>query len=699
MTEDTTPPQGPDAAPAETARPRVDGALFTRSALGAWLGAASAALVGAAHDATTYPDDAPVGELWGVGLPGWYALALGAALAIGLTVGAARQRPLLPRLIDAKGPGWVALLTLGAIASAYGGWAAATISRALSNAVGVQILLVAAAAPAGLLTLTALLELTRRLHALPSTGSARALPAGLAAAAYLAVGGLFVLEPEVVEAIGPERVAPPLLLCAAATLAAIVGSAPRKRTLAAAAALLLPLPYGLHARGGMSPEAALALSTTANTSTWLHELTSRQRVEFTPEVAPADAPEGSASCFPGVAPLPLEAVAQVDPKSAPDIILVTLDAWRWDRTTWSGYARQTTPVLERWAKEHGVLFSRAYTPATSTRQTFGAYFTGTHPSQHERPYARKWSLSLSDAQVTLAEYLEKAGYHTVAVNKAKRTFQKKHGALDGFAVVDSYPVEVAGAKGYAAPYHVDRIVAHLSDPETRKKPKFVWTHVMSMHQKYKPGPEPYVAFGERASDRYDSAMSSVDRDLERLLEFVHGHLRKENTYLILAADHGHAFREHGKRYHGHTTYEEEAHVPLLVFGPGVAPRVVDTPLNLLALTPTILDLAGVGAPEHMCAKSLAPILSDPAKGPPDEPVYVEVLADESSKSFMIALIDGDMKLIVKPTLELRELYDLKADPNEKDNLAASRPDELARMLELLRTYQRERGIDPKRFGL
>ncbi len=702
MTEDTTPDAPTEEPEAEPNRWRPDGALVTKSLLGAWFGAISSSLASSVYDAVTYPASAPSGELWGVGLPGWYALAFGATLGIGLGVGTLRQRPLLPRLAETKGPGWAALVVLTTLASTFGGWTAATIARAVFNAPGVQALFVAIAAPVGLLAVVVLLELTRPLHARPSgTRATRVLPITLTAAACGSVAGLFLLEPEVLEAVGHERVNALLLLAATTTLGAILGARPAKVALAAAAALLLPLPYGIYARSATTPAATKVLSTSSNTTSLLHELTSSgadASLSDSGSVTREDT-KTSASCLPDVAPLPLEAVTPVDPETAPDIILVTLDAWRWDRTTWSGYPRKTTPVLERWAKKHGLLFSRAYTPATSTRQTFGSLFTGTHPSQHTRPFKQKWSLSLTDAQITLAEYLTEVGYHTVVVNKAKRTFQRKHGALDGFAVLDSYPVEAAGVKRYAAPYHVDRVIAHLSDPETLGTPKFVWTHIMSMHQKYKPGPKPYVSFGKKSADKYDSAMSSVDRDLERLLEFVHGHLRKKNTYLILAADHGHAFREHGKRFHGHTTYEEESHVPLLVFGPGVKPRTVDTPLNLLDLTPTILELAGIDSTPHMCGTSLVPTFSDPKKLPEERPVYIEVLADKSSKSFMLSLIDGDMKLVIKPTLNLRELYDLKADPKEKNDLATSRPDELGRMLELMRTYQRERGIDPKPFGL
>jgi len=403
-------------------------------------------------------------------------------------------------------------------------------------------------------------------------------------------------------------------------------------------------------------------------------------------------PKTGATCHPGVAPTALSMMPQVD-EDAPNIILVTVDAMRWDHITLSGYKRRTTPNLAKWARK-GAVFSRAYTPATSTRQTFGALFTGVHPSLYEAPPARKWSMSLAPGQETMASALNAAGYHTTAIVVARRTFSERDNALHGFEVIDRSPQEWWRVRNYAAPLQIDRVIATVSDPYI-KRPKFVWTHLLEPHQSYHRGPKPKY-FGKKKVDRYDSAIYFVDSELDRLIRFVMNPSRKNKTYLILTADHGHAFREHGQRYHGMSLYLEESHVPLIIWGSKVKSQRINSPTAVLDLFPTIFDMAGIGDyASFSCGASLLGrvqgLAIESKRGPSD--IYFEQIADTSSATFNAALVRGSYKLMVFPTRGAVELYDLIADPKEQHDLSQKKPKLTVTLVEAMKRYQKIHGID------
>ncbi len=121
---------------------------------------------------------------------------------------------------------------------------------------------------------------------------------------------------------------------------------------------------------------------------------------------------------------------------------------------------------------------------------------------------------------------------------------------------------------------VDQIESYF---DTVKPPKaFVWVHFFEPH-------EPYVAhtdfpFGATDIDRYDSEIAYVDRAIGRLIAYLHR--VRPRAIVILAADHGEEFDEHGGRYHGSTLYDEQLHIPMIVAVPGVSPRVVPNPVEL-----------------------------------------------------------------------------------------------------------------------
>lgn len=404
--------------------------------------------------------------------------------------------------------------------------------------------------------------------------------------------------------------------------------------------------------------------------------------------------DASATCWPDRPAKPESAVGRIR-ANAPDIILVTVDALRWDRTNLAQQKRPTTPNLAKYAKQAAVF--HGYTPASSTRQTFRALFTGLFPSLVQPPKTRKWAMSLPDGQPTLAGFLRAGGFETIALLSKTRLFPKNAGALQGFEGIDASPAKVHAKQGYSSAFKVDRIIAALSDPERDGRPRFIWTHLFEPHQPYAAGPAP-VKFGRREPDRYDSAVRFVDGELGRLLAFARGPTRKNRTAVIITADHGQAFKEHGNVLHGATAYEEEVHVPLVFLGPEIRAQEHPTRISLLDVVPTVLEYVGLQPPTSLCGRSLVATLRSGI--PPEaQPVYIEQIPDDSRGYFAVAFIENDLKLVLMPNTQARQVFDLKRDPGEKDDLGRNDPELLRGRLGALAEFYRHRGMDPASYSL
>lgn len=402
----------------------------------------------------------------------------------------------------------------------------------------------------------------------------------------------------------------------------------------------------------------------------------------------------SAVCFPDAEPPRLGDVGRIDDE-APDIVWLTIDAVRWEHTSLADFRRDTTPNIARHAERRAAIFERAYTPATSTRQTMRSLFTGTFPSMIRPPEVSMWSLSIPDEQLTLAEFLQTAGYHTFALSSEDGIFNPDYGGLQGFETIDKSPVDHKINRGYSAPHKIDRIIEELDGGDG---PHFGWAHLIEPHYPYRDGPEP-VNFGDEELDRYHASLRFVDEQVDRLLEFVAGRQSEHPTYLVITADHGQAFGEHGNHRHGTTTFDEEARVPLLVWGPDVQPeRHDDVAVSLVDLFSTTLRFAGLDVPQGLCGRSIADAV-DTGATPKQRPVYIEQVPDFSRPYFSVSFIDGWDKLVIQPHAEAMALYDLSEDPGETHNLADTQPERLEKRLDALRRFWKKRGMEPSDYGV
>jgi arylsulfatase A-like enzyme/thioredoxin-like negative regulator of GroEL len=348
------------------------------------------------------------------------------------------------------------------------------------------------------------------------------------------------------------------------------------------------------------------------------------------------------------------------------VVVVTLDTTRADRLGAWGYAGAQTDTIDRLAAT-GTRFARAYSPLPLTIPAHATMFTGLYPFHHN--IRSNGDNVLADSFVTLAERFQDEGYATAASVGAFVT-TRQWGFAQGFeAYFDSLPEEQGGKENY---WHterdgatvVDDALAWLAEAGT-DRPVFLWLHLYDAHFPYVARPQ-YPAL---AGKPYDAELAYVDDQLGRVVEAMQG----RKALFALIGDHGESLGAHGESQHGLFAFEATAHVPWVLSGANVpAGRVVEEPVATADLTPTLLRFAGMLVPTGLDG------VAQPAAGVP----YVESyqLAERFRLAPHRAVVSGPLKLIALPR---PELYDVVADPAETHDLAAERPQDVARLAGLL----------------
>ncbi|HJL16591.1 MAG TPA: sulfatase-like hydrolase/transferase [Sandaracinaceae bacterium LLY-WYZ-13_1] len=364
----------------------------------------------------------------------------------------------------------------------------------------------------------------------------------------------------------------------------------------------------------------------------------------------------------------------------PNVLLITIDALRPDHLGAAGYERDTSPNLDRFAAE-SVRFETVLAQSSRSLRSISVMMTGKYPSQIAFGPEYLWPALLPE-NTTLAELLQRRGYQT-AVTMGTDYFHRVDGFFQGFSDVDEILV-------YKPPRQrtTDQAIRQLRGLADDPRPFFQWIHLFNVHAPYL-DPSAPSRYGDERVDEYDTEIRLADEQFQRILQTVEDLDLRRNTVIVVASDHGEAFGEHGTNGHSTTLYEEELRSTLIVRVPGVDPGVVETPVALFDVAPTVLNLASIDVPEPMPARSLLPLMTGEREPDPERVIFSELMPDGLFPFDIKAMRRGDEKLIWWVQDGTFQLFDLAEDPGEREDLSDERRERALEMLGMLQAWVAE----------
>ncbi len=405
-------------------------------------------------------------------------------------------------------------------------------------------------------------------------------------------------------------------------------------------------------------------------------------------------------------------------KIPPPIILITLDTVRADSLGVYGGPEGATPVLDEFSRGAD-RYETCIASAPWTMPTHASLFTGLYPFEHgahsflpEPGVKVDNAYGLHDRLETLAEALAARGYRTGAMVANTVYLRDSMGLDQGFAAWDANRTHAHGVN--------QRGLQWLDDNVSGRRPTFLFLNYMDAHRPYATGRTgdrskfkldqliravmtegvPNPALAEEVQSLQQKAVTKLDEQLGKLFAGLKERDQFDRSLIIVTADHGEAFGEHGVVEHSKEVYEELVRVPLIVKLPG------QTEGHVVSSRASSVHVAGIVAKAlaGTDAESIASVFPRVPSRTGGDVLAMNYFSrnkdlmkfGERFRRARHAYYEGDLKLIVGSDGSL-ELYDLKSDPGETNNLAESSPEEAARLSEKLRkqlegatAYQGER---------
>ncbi|HEV2124804.1 MAG TPA: sulfatase, partial [Chloroflexota bacterium] len=409
-------------------------------------------------------------------------------------------------------------------------------------------------------------------------------------------------------------------------------------------------------------------------------------------------------------------------KRRPNVLLVTIDTVRADRVGPAGFSAARTPTLDRLARQ-GV-YADAYVQQPQTTPNHATILSGTYVQTHGLR-TTLWEKVRADVP-TIDQLFKRAGYRTAALlswysfddhfTALKRDWETwqllivRPGTHEAVTPEQARELLNAGA-------HMDTSIdgdAHVTTDaairwldehgKTPEQPWFLWLHYRDPHYPYTPPPPhtiptdggssfdgSYASIGKvsggyqptaqdmsRLLAAYDGEIAYTDSQLSRLVQHLEQRKLADDTILVVTADHGEAFLEHGDWLHGNALYQSNVHVPLIVRFPAGKSAVtpghrIDAPIQSADIAPTLLDLCGVPQPGAMEGRSFASLLA--GGNEPGRPRGAWGTLSDGSQQYTV---EGSWKLI-RRVGGSDELYDIKGDPGETRNLIGEAPEPATRL--------------------
>jgi len=398
----------------------------------------------------------------------------------------------------------------------------------------------------------------------------------------------------------------------------------------------------------------------------------------------------------------------------PNFIFILSDDHRWDYLSCAGHPFLKTSALDRLAKE-GVRFTNAFVTTSLCSPSRASFLTGQYVHNHR--ITRNGSL-VGRLPRTFLELLQSAGYRTGFVGKwhiggFKVPQPKGVDYLVTFISQGLYyncPLIVQGKQVKSKKYITEELTDYaikFLEQARGSQPFFLYLSHKAVHAPFQPPEElkdlfqdqpiplppeteakglhplfsfphfPRVPSNEQLREvirNYCATIYKMDLEISRLLQALEQMGLKDNTVVIYASDNGYLWGEHrlvDKRW----AYEESIRIPFLVRAPGIVRnpgREIDELVLNIDLAPTVLELAGISPPKSIQGKSFAPLLREKSFKWREDFLYEYFYDEYYNVPPMLAVRTRDWKYIrYRYHLRAEELYYLKEDPKEQNNLASA----------------------------
>ncbi|HEX5132160.1 MAG TPA: sulfatase [Candidatus Krumholzibacteria bacterium] len=391
------------------------------------------------------------------------------------------------------------------------------------------------------------------------------------------------------------------------------------------------------------------------------------------------------------------------------VILLTVDTLRRDAVSSFGSTTVSTPNIDRIAAD-GCSFHNVFSSSSWTLPAFASMMTGFTTRGHGVVMS---TAALPDTLTTLAESFRARGYTTHAL-VANAMLAPHRGFAQGFRryYLPAQPIspvclgEVFARRLRSEPLAEATATRDITDAAIawttahRDRDFFLWVHYLDPHLPYSPPPErvdkmnvhdemgftldlnsatrPSMdIFGDPerrvwARSLYDGEVRYVDVEIGRFLDALHATGIYDDALIVFAVDHGEEFWDHDGFEHGHTLYNELVGVPVIIKAPrSHGARVVNDPVAIYDIMPTVLELCDLPPVATPRARSLVPDLSGDRRGEATRPIFASGTLFRSN--FESVVFDG-WKYIRSATTGREELFRLADDPQERASLARERPD-------------------------
>ncbi|MCH2169244.1 sulfatase-like hydrolase/transferase [Myxococcota bacterium] len=384
-----------------------------------------------------------------------------------------------------------------------------------------------------------------------------------------------------------------------------------------------------------------------------------------------------------------------------NVLFILVDTLRADHLGIYGYDRDVSPNIDSLARG-GIVFENTVSQSSWTKTSMASLWTGNVPANHGIVH---YDHVIPDEAVLPAELFREAGYQTAGIFRngwVASTFGFDQGfnayirPRAGRANLQMQRLNPSGASLQGTDEDLVISAQEFLNAYSGER-FFLYLHMMDVHQYVYD--DKSVEYGTSYLDIYDQSISWTDRLIAHLVVDLEERGLRDKTLIVIASDHGEAFREHGWEGHAKNLYSEVTRVPMIFIPPfyiegGIT---IDNLVSNIDLFPTVLDMVGLPPIPGADGVSLLPLIlsaagvSDSSEGDFNRPAFSHLNKGwgkrKGGPAPLVGVTDGDLQLFYHTANpDSIELYDLGEDPGEKQNLSGERSAETARLVKMAKDY-------------